>query len=496
MQYSTQNPQIHQWASSEPSLPLNNYQPNMFYLPSGHPNFIQTGPAITTELTQTYGSGDKIEVIKRNKCTIPCTLVKDPIEADGRVCPKCGGRLGHKDRTQIVLKDIPLGLNVTELRVERVKYQCNNPQCNLTLLPAIDFKSENHRITLKLEKYIQDLLALGLTNKEVSQVTGVDKMIIKDIDKYMLLREFCDQDEDGNWNLKKPDHYCKHLGIDEFLLHHGHIYATIIIDLETGHILWIAKGKKKEVVFQFMEYVGDEWMKHVEAVACDMNSDFEEAFKDKYPHIEIVFDHFHIIKNFNDMVITPVRLDEYHRLLNEGLLDEADLLKGTKYILTSNRITLQEKDREVLSGKVLNKPSTIFNIEPYVRQGEFEARYNEIIAANALIATADIIKSQLDLAFKQTDPENMWIVLEDIAGICFGTGNNHFMKFGRLILSHIDGIVSFAQLHISTGKVEGTNQMIKTTRRSAYGYRDDEYFFLKCMKNSRRKITLQTKEAA
>ena len=258
----------------------------------------------------------------------------------------------------------------------------------------------------------------------------------------------------------------------------------------------MAKGKKKEVVFKFMEYVGEEWMNHVEAVACDMNSDFEEAFTEKYPQIEIVFDHFHIVKNFNDMVVTPVRKDEYRRLLEEGKVDEADLLKGSKYILTSNRVTLQEKDLEVLSGKELKPGSTLFGFQPYIRQGEYEARYNEIIQSNALIATADIVKSQLDLAYKQTDPENMLMVLDDIIGICFGTGNSHFMKFGKMLASHIDGIVTFASLHISSGKVEGTNQMIKTTRRAAYGYHDDEYFFLKCMKNSRKKTTPEKKTKA
>lgn len=49
-----------------------------------------------------------------------------------------------------------------------------------------------------------------------------------------------------------------------------------------------------------MDHVGDEWMSKVEAVACDMNSDFEEAFKERYPKLDIVYDRFRIIKNFND----------------------------------------------------------------------------------------------------------------------------------------------------------------------------------------------------
>ena len=61
---------------------------------------------------------------------------------------------------------------------------------------------------------------------------------------------------------------------------------------------WIAEGKKKKVAFDFIDHVGLEWMSSVKAVAMDMNSDFQEAFQAKCPHVEIVYDHFHIVKNF------------------------------------------------------------------------------------------------------------------------------------------------------------------------------------------------------
>ena len=61
-----------------------------------------------------------------------------------------------------------------------------------------------------------------------------------------------------------------------------------------------------------------EWMSHVEAVALDMNSDFQEAFKEKCPHLRMVFDYFHIVKNFNDKVVGEIRKDEQKRLIAEG----------------------------------------------------------------------------------------------------------------------------------------------------------------------------------
>ena len=36
----------------------------------------------------------------------------------------------------------------------------------------------------------------------------------------------------------------------------------------------------QQVVYDFIEHVGLDWMDSVEAVACDMNSDFQEAFEE------------------------------------------------------------------------------------------------------------------------------------------------------------------------------------------------------------------------
>ena len=52
--------------------------------------------------------------------------------------------------------------------------------------------------------------------------------------------------------------------------------------------------------------------------------------------------------------------------------------------------------------------------------------------------------------------------------------------------SHTEGIIAHAKHKISSGRVEGTNTMIKTLRRAGYGYPDDEYSFLKIFDRSRR----------
>ena len=87
------------------------------------------------------------------------------------------------------------------------------------------------------------------TNKQVAEITGLGKNTVKDIDKVRLEELYT-----INGKLIKPERQAKYLGIDEFKLHNGRRYATHIIDLETGHILWIANGKKKQVVYDFIDH--------------------------------------------------------------------------------------------------------------------------------------------------------------------------------------------------------------------------------------------------
>lgn len=88
---------------------------------------------------------------------------------------------------------------------------------------------------------------------ERSEISGLDENTVKTIDKQRLQEKYTVNGQ----TLIKPEEYARYLGIDEFKLHNGHRYATHIIDMRTGHILWISHGKKKQVVYDFINHVGD-----------------------------------------------------------------------------------------------------------------------------------------------------------------------------------------------------------------------------------------------
>ena len=454
-----------------------------FIVGSSLPSFRQTQAPSTATVTMDFGTRSKSRTTEKNITTITGENASFDPGKDYR-CPHCHAVLHGNGSTTCTLSHVPVGGAYTKLVITSHRLRCPRPSCQYTYTFPVDCKADGHRITQAQETYIRELLSLGFTLKEVSQVTGSNENIVKDIDKKRLAEKYT-VDGEGK-ELLKPDRQSRLLGIDEFKLHDGRKYATVIIDLETGHVLYLAHTKKKQVVYDFMDFVGEEWMSKVEAVASDMNADYGSAFQERYPHIRIVYDHFHIVRNFNDRVINAVKKDEVKRLLEEGDEEGAQALKGSKYILMSSRDTLLQKDRDARRKKVLSEASILFKKPEVVQKGGNRKRYKEILAQNELLFTADLVKEKLRYAYEADTELKMKRRINSIISICEETGNKHFLWFANLLRSHYDGIIAHATYHISTGRVEGTNQMIKTLRRQSYGFHDDEYFFLKIMDASGR----------
>ncbi len=283
-------------------------------------------------------------------------------------CEACHRPMEKHDKYSVRLRHTCFGNRLSFVMVDKHRFVC--PVCGAQKMQQIPFQAEHHRITKELLAHTELLLSQGYSNKQVSGLTGLHQHTVKDIDKARLQRIYT---EDGK-QLKKPMEQATHLAIDEFKLHDGYKFATHIIDLDRGHVIWIKEGKKKQVVYDFIDFVGEEWMGKVEAVACDMNSDFQEAFEERCPDIQVVYDHFHIIKNFNEKVISEIRKDEQRRLLEEGNKEAAKALKGSRYILMSKQSTLEKKDKEAINGKIIQKESKMFGVPEIKRTEGYQQR--------------------------------------------------------------------------------------------------------------------------
>lgn len=161
-------------------------------------------------------------------------------------------------------------------------------------------------------------------------------------------------------------------------------------------------------------------------------------------------------------------------------------MKGSRYILMSKRSTLQAKDAQAAEGKIIQKESKMFGVPEMKRSEGYARRYDELIGENKLLFTVDLIKEMLEKAYQTTDDTDMADIVDQIIDTCRATKNQHFSWFANLLENHYDGVIAHASLQLTSGKIEGINNKIKVVRRIAYGFHDDDYFFLKVIDASRR----------
>ena len=133
----------------------------------------------------------------------------------------------------------------------------------------------------------------------------------------------------------------RHLGIDEKSFRRGHRYATLVNDLDAGHVLYVAEDRRETSLDGFWPLLTDEQLAAIEGVAIDMSAPFENAVRAHIPDAQhkIVYDKYHVVAHLCDAV-DKVRRHENKELRKQG----DDRLVGTKYDWLRNRDNFQEDD--------------------------------------------------------------------------------------------------------------------------------------------------------
>src|ERR1035438_4421703 len=128
-----------------------------------------------------------------------------------------------------------------------------------------------------------------MTITDLAIVTGLGWGTVKDMVKKRLQKDY------GAPRLKD----LKHLSIDEIYLGRRRKYYTLVLDLDSGRIVWVANGRGGDALRKFGRARRCSRAK-IKAVAMDMSAAYWAAVADNLPKAAIVFDRFHIVKLVNE----------------------------------------------------------------------------------------------------------------------------------------------------------------------------------------------------
>ena len=287
-----------------------------------------------------------------------------------------------------------------------------------------------------------------MTLLDVAEFTALNWDTVKDIAKRRLRRDY------GRIDLKGV----RYLSIDEIHVGKRRGYYTLVMDIESGWILWVSQGRGKAGLRGFWPRLRRSRVR-IRAVAMDMSGAYWAAVVEALVGVAVVFDKFHIIQLMNQR-LNELRLE----LVREAEGSMKMVIKGTRYLLLTRAANLEEEQLPKLERALkLNEP----------------------------LSQAWYLKEELSLLWEQSSYAEMNHFLTQWCEQANATGVKQLQKMAKTLQVHRRGILNWWQYRINNGRMEGTNNKIKTVNRQAYGYRDEEFFILKLLglHESRYKLT-------
>jgi transposase len=354
-------------------------------------------------------------------------------------CPECGSAAvnaqGHKERH---LRSLPIGGKPTFVLLKVARVVCF--PCEITRQVKVPFADPWRTYTHAFERYALDLSRFG-TIQDVANHLGVSWDIVKDIQKRHLVKKY------SKPKLKN----LKEIAIDELSIGKGHRYITLVLNLRSGAVVFVGDGKGAEALVPFWKRLRGSGAK-VRAVASDMSKAYIKAVRDNLPKAIHVFDHFHVIKLYNE------KLSAFRRELYRELTDthQRQLLKGTLWLILKNPENLNEDKNEL-------------------------ERLADALALNTPLTLAYYMKEDLRQVWRQPSKAAARRLLDDWIRRAEASGITMLQCFAATLREHRDGILAYHDCRISTGPLEGVNNKIRTLQRQAYGFRDLAFFKLKIL---------------
>ena len=220
-------------------------------------------------------------------------------------------------------------------------------------------------------------------------------------------------------------------------------FVTVVSDIEGGDLIEMIDSHRQQDIVEVLMRQPLKVREQVEEVSVDMWGGFPKVREQVFPNAKLVIDRFHVMKAVNK------DLNKLRRGI--GITD-----RGSKYLLLSNRINLEQEQIEKL--EIILKKSECLRIA-YDMKEEFR----EIYEANMTVTIA------------QTEFKD-WLNYAKI----------FFQESASTIVNHFEGICNYFLNRTTSGVMEGINNRIKLIMRQGYGFSNFDNFrerVLACFSN-------------
>jgi transposase len=254
------------------------------------------------------------------------------------------------------------------------------------------------------------------------------------------------------------------IGIDEISYKRGHRYLTVVVDHDTGRLVWAAPGRDKAtlgVFFDALEASGPRRCVQITHVSADGADWISDVVEQRCPNAVRCADPFHIVKWAGE-ALDEVRRQAWNEARGAVRQRRAGRASGHAKALKHARFALW-KNPENLTSRQQAKLEWIAKTDPRLHR-------------------AYLLKEGLRLVFQLPYDEAV-DALETWIGWARRCRIGAFVDLQRRIVKHRASILAAIEHGLSNGRIESVNTKIRLITRVAFGFRSPDALIALAMLN-------------
>jgi transposase len=235
----------------------------------------------------------------------------------------------------------------------------------------------------------------------------------------------------------------RRIGIDEISYRRGHKYLTVVVDHDTGRLVWVGEGRNKATLVQFFELLGPQRCAQIALVSADGAESIFVAVAEYCPNARQCLDPFHVVA-WATKALDEVRNQVWRDARRAGQKALADTVKGARYALWKNPEDLTKRQQSKLA---------------------------DIAATNQPLYRAYLLKEQFRQIFAVGGEERVELLDEWLAWAS-RSKLAPFVDLARRIRIHFRrDIIHTLIYRLSNGRIESVNTKIRLLTRIAFGFK-------------------------
>jgi transposase len=235
----------------------------------------------------------------------------------------------------------------------------------------------------------------------------------------------------------------RRIGIDEISYKKGHKYVTVVVDHDTGRLLWMNPERTKQSLAAFFTWLGEERCAQLELVSADGADWIADVVGLRAPQAKQCMDPFHVVM-WGMKALDTTRRQVLAQARRDGKAELVRALSGrARFALWKNPEDLNQRQQTTLA---------------------------DIEATNQPVYRAYLLKEQLRAVFapggeergQRLDTWLSWAAHSDLPA---------FVDLADRMQPYIDEIKNALTYRLSNARVESINTKIRLLTRIAYGFK-------------------------